>query len=87
MAAFDKGMYQSVAAGKEVNRMENQKEHDFIVMTDEELMLLTGGDNFLAVEPEPAIDPDRNRVVPLYGIRPPRDKWRTLYGIEPRIEL
>lgn len=61
--------------------MKDQKEHDFIVMTDEELMLLTGGDNFLAVDPSPAVDPDRRIPIPLYGIRPP--EVHPLYGVKP----
>lgn len=63
--------------------MENQKEHNFIEMTDEELMLLTGGDNFLAVGPESSIDPDRRRPIPLYGIRPEPPEVYPLYGIKP----
>lgn len=60
-------------------------------MTDEELMVLTGGDNFLSAEPELSIETDRLIVAPLYGIkpRPPILKYGIypLYGIKPPIPL
>lgn len=74
--------------------MENdgkKKKHNFREMTDEELMSLTGGGNFVSTESEFAIDTEKAIVTPLYGIkpRPPILKYGIypLYGIKPPVPL